>query len=179
MKRTKSFIWIGLLLSVVSWPSFGESMVTCEALGVVSPGTGWAAHGTFSNDDYGFSVRIPEGFTAWSGAPKGAPFHGFSFSLDSASHSCIDLDIGWRVDRDEPPSLPSRLTPIPVAGATASVADTHGEVQGVPYLNRTVYFTSKRGEGLVDGRIILIVPATDEKRAREIFDLFVRSLKFP
>ena len=50
---------------------------------------------------------------------------------------------------------------------------------GKPYLNRVVYFTRKRGEAIVDGRIILIATTQDEKRAREIFDAFVRSLTFP
>jgi hypothetical protein len=82
------------------------------------------------------------------------------------------------VDRDEPPSLPSGVTPVSMIGATAGVAEIRGQIQGTPYLNRTVYFTSKRGDGFVDGQVTLIVPTSDEKRARVIFDAFVRSLRF-
>jgi hypothetical protein len=179
VKRTQSFLLIGLLLFLVSWPSFGKGLMTCKELGAVSQDTGWSAHGRFSNDDYGFSVHIPDGFTAWSGAAKEAPFHGIGFSLDRVSRSCINLYLGWRVDADEAPPLPSALTSISMAGATAGVAETRGKVHGTPYLNRTVYFTSKRGEGLVDGRVTLVVPARDERPARELFDAFVGSLRFP
>jgi hypothetical protein len=172
-------VLIGLLLSIVSWPSFGEAMETCARLGVLTPGAGWPARGLFSNDDYGFSVRIPGGFIAWSGADKDAPFHGFGFRLDRTGQSCINLDMGWRVDIDEPPSLPAGLTPVSMSGATAGVADTRGKIHDGRYLNRTVYFTSKRGEAFVDGRVTLVVPASEEKQARPVFDAFVRSLTFP
>lgn len=178
MRRTNLCRLATLLLAVVSWPSLGEGMATCKDIGAVSTGIGWPARGRFSNDDYGFSVRVPAGVTAWSGVAKGAPFHGFGFGLGRDRHSCIDLELGWRVDSDEPPSLPSGMTPIPMAGATAGVAEIRGQIHGTPYLNRTVYFTSKRGDGFVDGHVTLVVPIRDEKRARAIFDAFVRSLVF-
>jgi hypothetical protein len=39
-------------------------------------------------------------------------------------------------------------------------------------------FTSKRGGSFVDGQVTLIVPTSEEKRARAIFDAFVHSLSF-
>lgn len=179
MRRTNLRWLVTLLLAVTSWPSFGEGMVTCKEIGAVSTGIGWPARGRFSNDDYGFSVRVPTGVTAWSGVAKAAPFHGFGFRLDREGHSCIDLELEWRVDRDEPPPLPSDMTPAPMAGATAGVAEIRGKINGTSYLNRTVYFTYKRGDGFVDGQVTLIVPTPDEKRTRAIFDAFVRSLRFP
>lgn len=179
MKRIRSWLAAFIVLVSTSSSSFGEGLVTCKDLGAVSTGIGWPARGKFSNDDYGFSVRIPRNVTAWSGVAKAAPFHGFGFSLDKTRHSCIDFYLEWRMDRDEPPSLPTGLTPISMMGAMASVGETRGEIQGKPFLNRVVYFTRKHGEGLVDGRISLIVATQDEKRAREIFDAFVRSLTFP
>ena len=62
-----------------------------------------------------------------------------------------------------------------VTVAKISPAGHHGK----PYLNRVVYFTRERGEAIVDSRIRLIVTTQDEKRARKIFDAFVRSLTFP
>jgi len=169
---------VTLLLAVTSWPSFGEGMVTCKEIGAVSTGIGWPARGDFSNDDYGFSVRVPRNVTAWSGAAKAAPFHGFGFSLDKTRQSCINLYLEWRVDRDELPPLPPGLAKVPMDGATAGVAETHGEINGKPYLNRVVYFTSKQKNEFVDGQISLIIPVGDEKRARVMFDEFVRSLRF-
>jgi hypothetical protein len=83
------------------------------------------------------------------------------------------------MDRNEPPSLPTGLMPLPMMGATAGVGEARGEIHGKPYLNRVVYFTRKRGEAFIDGRISLIVATQDEKRAHKIFDAFVRSLTFP
>jgi len=179
MNRMRSCSAIFIVLAAASSPSFGEGLVTCKDLGAVSTGIGWPARGKFSNDDYGFSVRVPRNVTAWSGAAKAAPFHGFGFSLDKTRRSCIDFYLEWRVDRDEPPSLPNELMPVPMVGATASVGEIRGEIDGKPYLNRVVYFARKHGEGFVDGRISLIVATQDEKGAREIFDAFVRSLTFP
>lgn len=167
-----------ILLVAASYPSIGEDLVTCKEIGAVSTGIGWPAHGDFSNDDYGFSIHVPSHVTAWSGAAKEAPFHGFGFKIDKMGQSCIDLYLEWRVDRDEPPSLPIGLVNIPIRGATAGVANARGEMNGKPYLNRVVYFTSKQKIEFVDGRISLIVPVGDEKRARAIFDAFVRSLRF-
>jgi hypothetical protein len=178
VRRTNLRWLVGVLLAATALPSFGTGMVTCKEIGAVSTGIGWRARGRFSNDDYGFSVRVPTGVTAWSGVAKEAPFHGFGFRLNSSSRSCIDLELGWRVDSDEPPSLPSGMTPIPMAGATAGVAEIRGQIHETPFLNRIVYFTSKQGDGFVDGRITLVVPTRDEKRARAIFDAFVRSLTF-
>ena len=178
MMRTHLRCAAAIVFFATSFPSFGESLVTCNDLGAVSTGIGWPARGDFSNDDYGFSVRVPRNVTAWSGAAMAAPFHGFGFSLDKTRQSCINLYLEWRVDRDEPPPLPPGLVAVPMDGATAGVAETHGEINGKPYLNRVIYFTSKQKNEFVDGQISLIIPVGDEKRARVMFDEFVRSLRF-
>lgn len=152
--------------------------MTCKEVGAVSTGIGWPARGDFSNDDYGFSVRVPRNVTAWKGAAKAAPFHGFGFSLNKARQSCISLYLEWRVDRNEAPPLPAGLVAVPMDGATAGVEETRGEINGKPYSNRIVYFTSKQKNEFVDGQLTLIVPVGDEKRARVMFDEFVRSLRF-
>lgn len=152
MSGTHSRCAAFFLLFVSSFPSFGESLVTCKDIGAVSTGIGWPARGDFYNSDYGFSVHVPSHVTAWSGAAKDAPFHGFGFSLNETRQSCINLYLEWRVDRDEMPSRPAGLVDVPMDDASAVVAETRGEINGKPFLNRVVYFTSKQKNEFVDGQ---------------------------
>jgi hypothetical protein len=158
---------------------------TCDNQTLVRPGVGVPYQGTIRNDDYRFSVTVPEGLVGWGGVAPNAPFHGFAiFIRDSASEtkSCIVFRIGIHVDLDEDKATTEqqefRTQRITVGHRPARRTSSIGSAHGTIYENVNVWLQVPHGGDSHDLEIVLVTPKNEAAKTRGMFDKILASFHF-
>lgn len=155
-----------------------QRVVDCAQATKTRPHVGVAYTGRVTNEDFGLSLRVPSGLTAWGGVAPDAPFHGFTFFLDSATNSCIVVEVHLRVDEEDTPSRPPGSPRLQFGGAEGWQITERGTVHGVSITNVRTEFTFTRPSRTDDGEILLVSPTLKLSGAKRIYDDFLRSLSF-
>jgi hypothetical protein len=157
----------------------GHSKVSdCGMATFSRPGVGSAFSGTVRNDDYAFSVQIPNGLVGWAGVDPPAPFHGFTIFLDPQMTTCIVFEVHIRVDEDDT-SKPRRSAALMRLGeASAWQAIREGRVADADMTNISTVFSFEQSDQIDDGEVLLIAPTAKLPTAKRVYETFMRSLVF-
>jgi hypothetical protein len=153
---------------------------SCRDTFSAAPGVGESYSGAVSNDDYGFSAKIPGGLTGWRGVAPGAPYHGFTMFRGDSTSACINIEMHIRVEDDEAPLRPASAKDIKLGMARGFQYVIRSKDGAVPYVNIHTTFTyARKTDGEIDdGDIVLIVPASDLPEWQRLYNAFVESVKF-
>ena len=169
-------VWMGASAQIASGAT--PPVATCDSITLVRPGIGVSYTGTVRNDDYRLKIVVPSGLTGWGGVAREAPFHGFAIFLHTP-HSCMGLDVHWRVDPGD--RLPGRQR----AGKAAAVGNgrgweetTRGVANGSALTNVTITFAVPQGGGVYDGSVWLVTPTEDLEKNVLTFRDFVSQIRF-
>ena len=163
-----------------------RNVFTCATVSLIRPERGVAYRGLFANDDYRFSVTIPNGLTGWEGSDPNAPFHGFALFLDKVKDlersSCIVLRVelaSRSILPDEPSHEPDPMArSVKVGNRTGFQTKKVGPVRGVPIENVTIFLELPRDGYANSFSVTLVTPESERFRTEKIFHSFVSSLKF-
>jgi hypothetical protein len=157
---------------------------TCEQETLAKRGIGVSYTGTVRNDDYGFSVTIPDGLVGWGAVPN-APFHGFAIFInpESKARSCIVFRIAIHVDLEAENAAPGRedrrLERVSVGGRSATQTSSFGSIRGTIYENVNVWLqVLHKNDDIHDVGIVLVTPKDDAVKTRAILDRFIASFRF-
>lgn len=181
--RTETLV----LLTLLGWGTAGQTQATpspasrvlqCTEATKSKSGDGQAYRGTVTNEDYGFSAKIPEGLTAWGGVALEAPFHGFTIFLNSQGSACILFEVHIRVDQEDILHRPASATPIRLGKATAWQSVLSGHVATGGLTNVRTSFSFKQLDQVDDGEVLLIAPTSELTGAKRVYDAFIQSLRF-
>jgi hypothetical protein len=149
---------------------------TCSQISLARPGFGVSYSGVVRNDDYKFSLTVPEGLTGW-GADPVAPFHGFTIFLPDGQSSCIMFEIHLRIDLN-PREARHRGTKVVIGDVTAWKEEATGTINGTGFTNITVRFSVAHGQDVDDGTVRLVTPTKDIGRNGPTFEAFLSQIKF-
>jgi hypothetical protein len=150
----------------------------CSQTWIPAPGIGHPFRGAVRNDDYGFKVTVPAGFTGWSGVAESAPFHGFMIYLDAARQSRINFEVHLRVDDNDAPIRPVGAKPVSFGDAVGWQTQRSGRVNGRSMLYVTAHFSHRQRDQVDDGSIQLITPSDQARATFKTYKKFVGSLDF-
>lgn len=149
-------------------------ILRCDQATNARPGMGRSFTGLVENDDYAFAVSIPNQMTAWDGAWRDAPFHGFVLFLDPQLQACIVFEVHIRVDDEDAPKRSPSSLQMRLGEAWAwQDLSTDGRL-----VNVKTTFSFHQADQVDDGEILLITPELQRAKAQGIYDTFVRSLTF-
>jgi hypothetical protein len=154
------------------------TVAACSEATRARSGVGVRYTGVVQNDDYRFSVKIPNGLTGWGGIAPDAPFHGFLIPLDSVTDGCIVFEIHLRVDEVAATKNMAGGKTLTLGTARAWQTQEEGVVRGVAITNIRTVFSSVNPNRVDDGEILLITPASQIERAAKLYKAFLRSLRF-
>lgn len=156
----------------------------CEQVTKARPGYGVAYRNTVRNDDYHFSVRIPDDLVGW-GAAYSAPFHGFTIFLPGDG-ACIEFRIAMEVllPEDNVSAGGRPLTSgIRVGNRVGEQTNQVGAVRGTDVENIVVSLQVPHGSEAHDSdthdiNVTLITTKADAARNRRILAQFLCSFHF-
>jgi hypothetical protein len=179
----------GLSVAVaMATPSANASNAPLSCQNIVLPMEDGAQYrGQVKNYEYRFSAVIPGNKIGW-GVREPAPFHGFIIFLDGRGQyregdSCIDLQVGVRVDLPEDDSEKQ-------VGRTIEKSVTIGNKKGLeivekyivggrPFFASTIRVDRVTGSGGSDYLAVTLITPSDEHAAnRKIFNRFLAGIKF-
>jgi len=155
-----------------------SEVIGCDQQTYTQPGVGYAFRGYVADEGYAFSVRIPDKLTGWGGVAPGAPFHGFTIFLDAQRRACIYFEVHIRVDEEDAPRSAANSMVIHLGRAEGWQTIRRGIVGKVSITNVTTIFSFRRPNRTDDGKVLLITPTANLRRAKARYDEFIRSLKF-
>lgn len=155
-----------------------EPVRTCSQISLVRPGFGAAYRGAVGNDDYKFTLTIPEGLVGW-GADPVAPFHGFTIFLPSGDDppACIVFEIHLRVERGQREAW-RRGTKVVIGGVTGWREEVTGTTGGTSFTNIIIRFSVIRSQETDDGTVRLVTPTKDLGKNGAIFEAFISHIGF-
>jgi hypothetical protein len=162
-------------------PAYGATaqVQVCDSITKAQPGTGVAYKGTVRNSDYGLTVQIPAGQTAWGAAPE-APFHGFVIFLSDKPKSCILFEMHLRVDTKDKSPVASEKR-VRLGNRDGWEEQTKGVIDGIGWSNVTVRFSMhhvRSANEVDDGSIILVTPTQDLSKNVAVFQEFMSHIRF-
>jgi hypothetical protein len=155
-----------------------SQVVECSQATLARPDLGSAYKGDFVNDDYAFSVRIPNDLTGWSGVAESAPFHGFTIFLNPQESACIEFEVHIRVDEEDAPKFSSGGKTIRLGNVKGQQSFHEGRIGDVSMINIRAIFSVHHANRWDDGEVLFIIPTENFKKTKIVYDDFIKSMKF-
>jgi len=159
-------------------PNNTPSVSRCQDMVSTHSGMGPVYRGLVKNEDYGFSVYVPQGLTGWGGVAESAPFHGFTIFLDKQERSCIVFEIHIRVNEEDFSQVPTGATSVSLGMAQGWRIAKSGQLHNLQLINIETKFTFRQHDQIDDGEIVLVAPEGSANSAKASYEIFLQSLKF-